>query len=127
MLLFANRRPDVVRSAAAEQDHIEQSKVPEMQEDPAEVNALEDLLGQLDIAAGESQREEPIPAAQPRLTPQQAQHELQELEEFRSLGLVSPAEFEKKQAALVKAGAVPHSNGNTAAVDVVDALLAELE
>jgi hypothetical protein len=133
----------------AEEDYVEHKKMPLIQEDPAEATALEDLLGALDIAAGnepppgpgrnpslatmddDDEREIGIP----KLTPQQAKVEMEQLQEFRTLGLMSEAEFNQKRKFLLSiingdgggGGGEPRiKSERTQAADVVDELLAEL-
>lgn len=70
----------------------------------------------------------------PQLTKAQAKRELEELEEFRSLGVLSEAEYTTKKRILDdilgasgrNAGSFRPKSERSQAADVVDALLAEL-
>jgi hypothetical protein len=131
----------------AEEDYVEHKKVPVLQEDPDEATALDDLLGALDIAAGSDAAPPPVTRKPtlatmdedderemgiPNLTPQQARVELDQVNEFRALGLMSETEYAQKKAFLNSIIAGGGSGGQrivserTQAADVVDELLAEL-
>jgi hypothetical protein len=132
----------------AEEDYVEHKKVPVLQEDPDEATALDDLLGALDIAAGSDAAPPPVTRKPtlatmdedderemgiPNLTPQQARVELDQVNEFRALGLMSETEYAQKKAFLNSIIAGGGSGGGqrvvserTQAADVVDELLAEL-
>ena len=71
-------------------------------------NVLEDLLGQLDIVAsprgpgGSMMDDGSVAAAAAPMSDAEREKELNELEEMRSLGLVSPAEYDLQQRVLKK-------------------------
>jgi hypothetical protein len=92
------------------------------------------------FASEDSDDEEGGAVVHARLTPAQARRELDELEEFKTLGLLSNKEYVAKKAALTAmlgAGGAPPSNGaggggaSSAAAKIraseqLDSLLAEL-